>query len=399
MKFRKVRRAGLATLVLLLVAGLLPTTAIAARPTGPRTLSVSWGAPSNPPSLNPQPPADDTEPYLHVAAISYDAATGTVTGRFSLYDSAYWTQHIGDFPNGLGIDLATDCSDSPPQPGQSAEGTGWNGVDLTLGMQAVSDGASPGYDTVQGSASLSSYQGQVTGTGSFDGTTYTVIAQSPYFAGRDFRCAYFSPSSPDQDAQGWEWLMGWAPVHANSTNMSAAFDAALAGRAVIPRVEGPACPAVEVKTILQGYASCFAEYRWGGRWHLASGGVKEVNGDLRAKIAHTSSWRRRWTVCRETGWRVRGTNLVVPGARRNTLVSNNGCGQGEDVYFVEQEMIWGCGPGSLPNRGGCHVGAREVGWQFTDSAGFDSIGIYRCKRRHLEFTCTNRVGDSFRYRA
>jgi hypothetical protein len=41
----------------------------------------------------------------------------------------------------------------------------------------------------------------------------------------------------------------------------------------------------------------------------------------------------------------------------------------------------------------------RVGWLFVDSAGFDSIGIFHCKRRNLAFTCTNAVGDSFRYTA
>jgi hypothetical protein len=169
---------------------------------------VSWVAPSNAPSLNPQAPAADSEPFIHTANVSYDPTSGTVTGSISLYDSPYWTQHIGDFPNGLGIDLATHCSNDPPPPGQTADG---NGVDLHLGMLAVSDGASPGYDSVQGTATLAGYEGQINGNGSFDGATYIVSAQSSYFAGRDFRCAYFYPASPDMYAQGWNWLSGWAP--------------------------------------------------------------------------------------------------------------------------------------------------------------------------------------------
>jgi hypothetical protein len=81
------------------------------------------------------------------------------------------------------------------------------------------------------------------------------------------------------------------PVDANSANMSAAFDAGLPAGTVLPQLEGPACPAVEVKAILSGHAPCFAEYQRAGRWHLAVGTVNEVNGDLHATVTQSSSWR------------------------------------------------------------------------------------------------------------
>jgi hypothetical protein len=184
--------------------------------------------------------------------------------------------------------------------------------------------------------------------------------------------------------------------------MSAAFLGQLPQGAIVPAEEGPACPAAIAPVILRGAASCFAEYKRTGGWHIATGGVEESEGMLVATITHTGSWRRQWRVCREHGWRVNGTNLFVPGASHNTLVANNDCGRGapqSDVYFVQQEMIYGCGRDSIPNRRGCKVGAARVGWAFTDSAGFDSIGIFHCKRRDLTYTCTNAVGDSFRYTA
>ena len=93
---------------------------------------------------------------------------------------------------------------------------------------------------------------------------------------------------------------------------------------------------------------------------------------------------------------------MVAGLRQrdDTLVSNNDCGReggSSDVYLVEQEMVSGCGRGSVPGRSGCKVAGNDVGWQFTDSAGFNSIGRFPCRHHGHTFTCTNGVGDSFSY--
>jgi hypothetical protein len=157
----------------------------------------------------------------------------------------------------------------------------------------------------------------------------------------------------------------------SSREMSAAFLSQLPQGAVVPAKEGPACPAAIAPVILRGGASCFAEYKRAGNWHIAEGGVEEREGMLVATIAHTSTWRRQSRVCREHGWQLPGTNLFVPGASHDTLVSNNDCGRGapqSDVYFVQQEMIYGCGRGSLPNQGGLQ------GWGDSGRVDFHRLG-------------------------
>jgi hypothetical protein len=194
--------------------------------------------------------------------------------------------------------------------------------------------------------------------------------------------------------------VGSATSRPNSRAVSKAFTSLLPSGAIIPASEGPACPPAILPEILKGGATCFAEYKRDDRWSLALGSVIENHGTLESTIDHTGSWRRRRTVCRQHGWRVAGTNLHVPGASHNTLVSNNDCGReggDSDVYLVEQEMIFGCGRGSEPGRSGCKVGAKVVGWQFTDSAGFTSIGVFPCRHHGPTYTCTNAVGDSFSY--
>jgi hypothetical protein len=62
-----------------------------------------------------------------------------------------------------------------------------------------------------------------------------------------------------------------------------------------------------------------------------------------------------------------------------------------DLYFVGQEMD----PTWLIHH--AHAPVQSVGWLFTESAGFTSLGIYRCRSSHRTYRCTNGVGDSFRY--
>jgi hypothetical protein len=45
-----------------------------------------------------------------------------------------------------------------------------------------------------------------------------------------------------------------------------------------------------------------------------------------------------------------------------------------------------------------HATVHSVGWLFTQSADFTSIGIYRCHKAHATYRCANAIGDAFRYR-
>jgi hypothetical protein len=349
-----------------------------ARADTPRQLSVGWPAPSQPPSLNPQPPVVDTQPYMQAASISYDYATGTVTATMGFYDPGYWQTAPQGEPwsdYGIEIDLATDCQD-----GQGS------GTDLSVTMQPVDsdeDGGSPDFNTANGWATLTGYEGQVQGTGSFDGTNYTLTVQSPYFVGRDFRCANFSPMNGS--SSGWGYLDGWAPTTLTSQSATAAFAALLPNGAQIPRREGRFCPeALTNGPHGETWSVCIAEYKLGGRWYMTQGQAVQTTLTPKATIQYRASWTRRWARCSLRAWKLPGT-----------LTSNNNCGKGapqSDGYFVAIEMWEG---GSPPSG---HLGQwRYVGWQFTDSAGFGPLGSYACHRRGATATCTTRLGDSFRY--
>ena len=238
------------------------------------------------------------------------------------------------------------------------------------------------YDIATGGSTLSGYQGNVTGTGGFDGTNYNLTVQSPYFASQDFRCAEFAPYNGT--SIGWTYLNGWAPTTLTSRNATAAFAALLPSGARIPKGEGRFCPeALTNGPHGENWSVCIAEYKQGGRWHMIQGQAVQTSLTPQATIQYQSSWKRRWARCSLRGWQLPGT-----------LSSNNNCGKGapqSDAYFAAVEM-W---------RGSKTTGSlgqwRYVGWQFTDSAGFGPVGSYTCHRPGNTVTCTTRLGDSFRY--
>lgn len=66
---------------------------------------------------------------------------------------------------------------------------------------------------------MTGYQGQLSGTGTLDGTNYRGGLQSNSFARRDFRCVRFEAMDNDTRSDGangydsgWRWITGYAPV-------------------------------------------------------------------------------------------------------------------------------------------------------------------------------------------
>jgi len=181
----------------------LPRVADAAVP----TKAITVAPPYQPPTLSPETPVVDTEPYLHTASIAYDDVAGTVTGTFSLYDPQFWANQSADRFYGywtLTITLADACS------GPTTE--------LTF-VTSPAPGTNSTSQAASARATLTGYQGSVDGTGPFDGTNYSTTLQSPAFAHLNLRCVEFSAfDNYDQSDgannydSGAQWLNGYAPL-------------------------------------------------------------------------------------------------------------------------------------------------------------------------------------------
>jgi hypothetical protein len=151
-------------------------------------------------------------------------------------------------------------------------------------------------------------------------------------------------------------------------------------RAVFPSIEGRLCP--ETYTGTEGqYSVCYAEFRTGSTWHLEGGQADLKENSIAVTLYTHAHWRRTWVKCAFAHG-----GLGAPG----TLTSNYNCGlhQVSDAYLVTVEIY--------PSIR-MHLPVTAAGWQFTESAGFTSLGDFRVKRLGRTYVFTNAVGDSFRY--
>jgi hypothetical protein len=150
--------------------------------------------------------------------------------------------------------------------------------------------------------------------------------------------------------------------------------------AQFPSDEGRLCP--ETYTGTEGqYSVCYAEFQSGGIWYLEGGQAALEGNSIAVTLSTHAHWRRAWVKCALPRGR-----LGAPG----TLTSNYNCGlhQVSDAYLVTIEIY--------PSIR-MHLPVTEAGWQFTESAGFTSLGDFHVKRRGRAYVFTNAVGDSFRY--
>ena len=91
-------------------------------------------------------------------------------------------------------------------------------TELTFDMGPGAD-AHYTYTSAATAVTLTGYQGQLSGTGTFDGTNYTGTLQSDALAQHDFRCVRFEATDNDtrSDTQnwydsGWHWIDGYGPL-------------------------------------------------------------------------------------------------------------------------------------------------------------------------------------------
>lgn len=150
--------------------------------------------------------------------------------------------------------------------------------------------------------------------------------------------------------------------------------------AAFPTVEGRLCPETYMGSEGE-YSVCYAEFRTGETWHLEGGRASAKENGIAMTLSTHAHWRRAWVRCALPNNRV-----AAPG----TLMSNYNCGlhQVSDAYLVTVEIY-----PSIRMR----LPVTEAGWQFTESAGFTSVGDFHASRRGRTYVFSNAVGDSFRY--
>ena len=346
------KRTLLGALAILTVT-LFPGTAGATVHTG----SIAFAEPTNEPTIGPPPAAavDRTETE-HNVTVSYDDQSGTFTLTLEVYDPAGWG---GEHPP-IAFSAAPTCGGRTDEIRGHFDAYKYEGPEVYFKSEV----------------SLSGIGGTVTGSSSFNGHLFTTTFQSPYFANQEWRCVTLQ-------SEGASGLFGEAPEPHFSVNgypaipvLSPAPTAAafVAQFPTIPSVErGHICPSIEV---FGGHAHCMVEYPSKGLWHLASGTVTVEGVGYGVEVTYHKSWMRRWRTepasCTR-GWGLSGTIQTNSGLCYADMAS--------DIAYNLRE----------------HRGTRLIGEHGTDLAGYQPIVLFRCHRRASAISCSNAVGDSFRY--
>lgn len=133
------------------------------------------------------PPATQRTETAREVTVVYNSRAGSVTLQEEVWDAEYWGKKALGF-----FWLGRRCT-SLQVPPFSAE---------ILAGSFSGTGAS-----VEGTARLDGYVGEVKGPGSFNGHRFTVTVTSRAFRDRPWRCAQFLNSSFERESF---WLSGWA---------------------------------------------------------------------------------------------------------------------------------------------------------------------------------------------
>jgi hypothetical protein len=147
--------------------------------------------------------------------------------------------------------------------------------------------------------------------------------------------------------------------------------------AVFPEGEGNLCSRI-YSNAEGAHAVCFAEFRTAEGWNLEGVDAANSDGIILSPLTF-ARWTRRWIRC------------ALPQAE-GTLFSNNNCGYQQpeaDATMVSSKVV--------PNIR-FHHPTHSVGWDFTESSGFNGIGVYHGAKRGRNYVFTNAIGDSFKYK-
>lgn len=337
-----------------------------------RSGSISFDAPTNPPSFDPQLPATEQSPAVDTFTVAYDDATGTVTATMRLFEPAFW----GLKTPGAGFSLDSECTQ---QPGESNVTTS----DPPLLVGTFGPARSPA-DEVPGDppyaqVSRAGYQGAAPGTFTFDGTTSTATVTNRLLAGLDVRCFEFHGTDTDPYLQGG-WLrsgaQSYGPVKLTRPVAERAFTVALTKRygttfTAATRRYVKCSAAVWKDDDATQNTECMAEFLTGKAWHYASAAATVAPSDYQATTGHLSG--RRWT----RRWRRNSAKCARSWHVAGTLYSNDGtCAAALAAHYYK--------------------GATFTGG--TGTAAFAKLTQYRCSKRRGVIECTNAMGDAMRWK-
>jgi hypothetical protein len=347
-------------MVAALTLALAPASASASA--GQRSTTFSFAAPEETPSLEPRPPVTQRIQAPRAATVTYDDTAGTLAIHISIYDAATWAR----LPE-TSVYAGRYCGD---------DDWDWD-IDTTAFY-------SP---DVSSSATLTraGFDGQSGGTVSRDPDGWDIAFAHPALAGLDLRCVRFA-TYMNGGIGAVRHFDGFAPFKLTRANATVSFESTLKTRYGDAWEQASRrwalCPTQEFFPHGLGNdgtaaAICMAQFRSGDTWRYVSGLLEYTDDGPVLDRPYTRKWRR--------AWKRRSASCARRAGVGGVIYSNDGTCPfqmvGDLAYSVER--------GRTP---------KYAYWHGTNTAGFTKIARYRCRNGGRTVTCTNAMGDAFRWK-
>jgi hypothetical protein len=343
-----------------------------------RSATFGYDKPEQPLSLNPQPPITQQAEYPQAITVAYDEG-GAVAVHIAIYDAATWSWRLPP----LTLDVSSDCDGGAADISAGFRYTRYDGTN---------DDGTPTSE-VDATASLTrrGFEGAAAGTVAPAPDGFDVRFEHAALAALDLRCAQISSSSSDL-WNGSGYFAGFEPFVLTESNATTAFKRLLAARygtvftqageswAVCPHAEFfPPADNDDDGEYDEGLpaAICMAQFRRGRTWRYVSGRIEEGRDDA---VFEPKPYSRAWT----RKWR----RLPAKCLRQVRVHGRAWSNDGTCPALMVSDLAYDVRRGKKP---------KFAYWHGTNTAGFSTVAYYRCKTRGRTVTCTNRLGDAFRW--
>ena len=325
-------------------------------------------------SLDSQP--DD----ISFVTAAYDTDSGTITIAARFYGTPADPDANRAFPP-VDFSVGKECNELMPLDGSFSGDAAWDGGQPGEGAYTFGG---------DGSVQLQGFAGTTRAEPvmSDDHQTISVTFQHAAFAGQDWRCVAGRLGSGARGTDEFNFYFdGFKPVALTPALATKAMQAALVTRfgkafsKAKPRFV--ACPQQQFTTVDELPAVvCAAEFRTGRTWRNVSGTVVADGPRVVPSVGKVRRYVRKWRPCAKS--KLRKARLT------GTLASNAG-----DCSTAAPAQIAATAKRRKLRR------SLTISSASLDQAGFATIATLRCgikrKGQIVTATCSNKLGDSFRY--
>ena len=373
MVLRSGRVAQLVACSLMTAAGLFAL--VPAAGAAVRSVALTYDRPEQPQSLNPQPPITQQAEYPQAVTVAYDDQAGTLSAHIAIYDAAYWAQEL---PR---LELRLNASCDPTADAPSV-------IDASFSYDRYDDIDSSGNptQTVDAHAGFqrAGYEGTAAGTIAQAPDGFEVSFQHPALVGLDqLRCV--SVEGPERFTQSG-YFAGFEPFELTKSNATTSFKRLLTNRYRSAWTNAgrswALCPREEFFT--SGFdddgvpaAICMAQFRHGHTWRFISASITQTEpGPVFVDKPYTRGWTRKWR------------RLPAKCLRQVRVRGRAWSNDGTCPALMVSDLAYTVHTGGRPRR---------AYWHGTNTAGFGTLASYRCHTRGRTITCTNGLGDAFRW--